>query len=285
MKALTEGTDASGGFVVPEELSRSILEFIQAKAVTIDDLQNVPMSSDELRLPSLTAGSTVRVGVGENTAITGADLGMGRTTMSAVKFAALMTASTELLEDAPQSVATIVSEQFGKDLALAIDNQILGTTTANFANALGFTGNANNTLSSSSLSWQELVSASHLVLADDQPSPDVMYSHPNNVRTFKLLTDGNARPIFDEALYGSPLLRNGVIGTLLGMEVKTTTQLTTSSLIMGVKKQFGYYATRRNIRFNRFYNIGTDDWVFQANTRVAFATKHNNAYALIHSIT
>ena len=284
MKALTEGTDASGGFVVPEELSRSILEFIQAKAVTIDDLQTVPMGSDELRLPSLTAGSTVRVGVGENAAITGADLGMGRTTMSAVKFAALMTASTELLEDAPQSVATIVSEQFGKDLALSIDNQILGTTTANFAGALGFTGNANNTLSSSSLSWQELVSASHLVLADDQPSPDVMYSHPNNVRTFKLLTDGNARPIFDEALYGSPLLRNGVIGTLLGMEIKPTTQLTTSSLIMGVKKQFGYYATRRNIRFNRFYNIATDDWVFQANTRVAFAIKHNNAYALIHSI-
>ena len=79
LKALAEGTEASGGFIVPEELSREILAYIQANAVTIDDMQKVPMGTDELRLPKLTAGSTARW-VGENAAITGADVGFGRTT-------------------------------------------------------------------------------------------------------------------------------------------------------------------------------------------------------------
>ena len=59
------------------------------------------------------------------------------------------------------------------------------------------------------------------------------------------MTDGNARPIFDQAIYGSPLLRDGVIGTVMGMKVKPTTQLTTSSIICGVSGRMGYYGKRR----------------------------------------
>ncbi|RMF92996.1 MAG: phage major capsid protein [Candidatus Schekmanbacteria bacterium] len=283
LKALSEGTDAAGGFIVPEELSKEILAYIQDNAVTLPDLQRVPMGSDELRLPKLVGGSTARW-IGESTTITGADITFGRTTMSAKKVAALMTASTELLEDAPQSVAAIISEQMGKDLALAIDGEILGSDTTNFADALGAVGNATNTVSAGTLSWTTLINAQHEILADKHPAPDVMYTHPNNIKTLKLLTDGNARPIFDEATFGSPLLRDGAIGTIAGMAVKPTTQLTASSMIVGVKGRFGYYAVRRNLKFNRFYQIGTDDWVFQANMRVAFAAKYKDAYCLIHSI-
>ena len=141
-----------------------------------------------------------------------------------------------------------------------------------------------NTVSAGSLTWKSLVSASHEVLADNHPSPDVMYTHPVNIRSLKLLTDGNARPIYNEETFGSPLLREGVIGTVNGMMVKPTTQLTTSSIIVGVKGQFGYYATRRNLQFNRFYQIGTDDWVFQSNLRVAFAAKYKDAYCLLRSV-
>lgn len=284
LKALSEGTDAAGGFIVPEELSREILALIQANSVTIGDMQTVPMASDELRLPKLTSGATARW-IGESTTITGADIAFGRTTMSAKKVAALMTASTELLEDAPVSVATIITEQMGKDLALSIDNEILGTSTAQFADALGNTGNATNTVSSGTLGWETLISAGSMLLEDNQPLPDVMYTHPVNIKSLKLLTDGNARPIFNMETWGSPLLREGIIGTVVGMQVKPTTQLTTSSIIVGVKGKFGYYATRRQLKFNRFYNIGTDDWVFQSNLRVAFAAKYKDAYCLIRNVS
>lgn len=283
LKALSEGTEAAGGFIVPEELSREILAYIQANAVTIPDLQKVPMGSDELRLPKLTGGQTARW-IGESTTITGSDIAFGRTTMSAKKVAALTTASTELLEDAPASVAAIVSEQMGKDIALSIDSELLGTSTANFADALGNTGNATNTVSSGSLGWETLVSASNEILADNHPMPDVLYTNPANIKLLQLLTDTSGRPMFNNETFGSPLLREGVIGTVFGMKVKPTTQLTTSSIIVGVKGQFGYYATRRNLKFNRFYNIGTDDWVFQSNLRVAFAAKYKDAYCLIRDV-
>jgi len=284
LKALSEGTEANGGFVVPEILSREILAYVQANTVTLDDMQRVDMTSDELRLPKLTGGSTVRLGVGENSTITGGDIAFGRTTMSAVKFAALMTASTELLEDAPQVVANIISEQMGKDLGLAIDNQILGTSTTNFADAIGYTGNASNSISAGTLSWEAFVSGSNLLLQDNQPQPDVMYTNPVNLRKLQLLTDSSGRQLLNNETYGSPLLKEGVLGTFNGMKIKTTTQLTTSSIVLAKSGQYGYYGVRRNIKFNRFYEIGSDDFIFQSNMRCAFAAKYKEAYALMHHV-
>ena len=283
LKALSEGTDAAGGFIVPEILSKEILAYIQATAVTLDDQQKVGMTSDELRLPKLTGGSTARW-VGESGTITGSDIAFGRTTLSAKKVAALMTASSELLEDANSSVAAIIAEQMGKDLALAIDAEILGTGSGNLSSdGLGKTSSANS-ISCGALTWQSLVSASNAVIADNHPQPDVMYINPANIKSLQLLTDGNARPIFDTAIYGSPLLREGVIGTIMGMKVKPTTQLTTSSIICGVSGRMGYYGTRRNIQFNRDYQIGTDDYVFQSNLRVAWSLKYADSYCVLRQV-
>ena len=128
LKALNETTEASGGFTVPDVLAREVLAYIQASAVTIPDMQKVTMTSDTLLLPKLTSGNTARW-VSENTTITGSDAGFGRTTLSAVKVAALSTISSELLEDsiAAPSIARIMTEQMGKDIALAINSEILGT--------------------------------------------------------------------------------------------------------------------------------------------------------------
>lgn len=286
LKALSETTDASGGFTVPEELARSVLALVQAQSVTIPDMENVSgmMTSDELRLPKLTKGSTARW-VGESATITGADVEFGRTTLSARKIAALMTSSTELLEDSPVAIAGIITNQFGKDLALGVDNEILSGTTSGRIFGLTYTGSYTNIWTAGTLGYSDLIEATNLVLSDNHPYPTRLYSHPTNIKKLKLLTDGNSRPIFDEATFGSPLLRDGQIGTILGMGIKSTTQLTTSQLIVGVPGNMGYYAQRRNLTMHKDYNITTDDWVYQANMRIAFAVKYADSYAVITGIT
>ena len=284
LKALNETTDASGGFTVPDQLAASVLALIQAQSVTIPDMENVSgmMQSDTLLLPKLTAGSTARW-ITEDAAITGADVGFGRTTLSACKVAALMTASTELLEDSAVAIAGIITNQFGKDLALAIDSEILTGTTS--GRITGLTSGAGNTYSAGTLGYSDLIEAQSLNLEDNQVFPTRMYSHPVDIKKLKLLTDGNGRPIFDEITFGSPLLRDGVIGTVLGMGIKTTTQLTSSTMIIGSPGDMGYYAQRRRLGMNKFYNIGTDDWVYQANMRVAFAVKYANSICVITNVS
>jgi HK97 family phage major capsid protein len=283
LKALTEGTDSAGGFTVPEILSNEILGYIQAQSVAIPDQQRVVMTSDELRLPKLTNGSTARWPATEAATITGADIAFGRTTISAKKVAALLTVSSELLEDSPAAVASIVAEQMGKDMALAIDAAIIGTGGTLATVGLGYTGSANN-ISCGTLSWQALVSAGNAVVSDNHEQPDTMYINPANVLKLQLLTDSSARPIFNMETWGSPLLKEGVIGTVLGMKVKPTTQLTTSSIICGVSGKMGYYGVRRNMQFFKDYQISTDAYILQSNMRVGWNVKYGDAFCVLREV-
>jgi hypothetical protein len=172
----------------------------------------------------------------------------------------------------------------GRQLALAIDNQILGTSTAVFATAMGNTASTANLVSSGALSWQGLVSASNKVMVANHGNPDRMYLNPVNIMKLQLLTDSTARPIFNQETWGSPLLREGVIGTVLGMQVKPTTQLTTGSIIVGKSGLMGYFGKRRELNVNSQYQIGTDNMVYNATVRVAFALKYSDAYTLMTSV-
>jgi HK97 family phage major capsid protein len=285
LKALSEGTNAAGGFTVPDPLSARLQEFVQANSVAINDMdQSVVLTSDNVRIPRLTSGSTVATGVGESSAIAGADLGFGQITLSAKKVAALLTASTELVEDSNQNVIAVVQSQFAKDIQLEVDRQILaGTGTDEFT---GLTGGvaAANTFSAGTLAYEDFADGNDKVLAGNHPLPGVAYLNPANMTALVKLTDSSARPIFNNETWGSPLLNTGVVGTALGSEIKTTTQLTTSMIVGGVRGRMGYYGVRRAMNFNRFYQIASDDWVFQANLRPAFAVKYDTSFYLMTDI-
>lgn len=285
LKALSEGTDAAGGFTVPDILAREVLEYVQANAVTVPDMQRVKMTSDTHLLPDLTSGQTA-YWPGENTTITGSDVAFGRVTLSAKKVAALTTISTELLEDSAAPIARIITEQMGKDLALAVDTQILGTATSVFSTPLGSTASTANTYSAGTLSWTDLIEGQSLIEQADHPSPNVMYINPVNVKKLKLLTDGSARPIFEEQTWGQPILEPATIGRIMGMNVKATTTLTSSAIVMGVKGRMGYFGDRRSLNMHKDYQIQTDNWIYQSNMRVAFNTKfRGNAHALLFEVS
>lgn len=285
-KALAGNSDAAGGYTVPDVLAREVLALVQDRAVTLEDCDVKAMSSDTLKLPKITSGSTVRW-VSDNSAITGADVGFGVTTLTAKKPAALMTASSELLEDstAAQGVGQIITDQFARDIALAIDSEILMGTGGNFT-GYDYTGSYSNSYSAGTLSWTDIIDTASKVMEDKLPLPDKGYIHPANITKLAKLTDGSARPVFDMFSYGSPLLRNGGLGTLYGAVYKQTTQLTTSEIIQASSKMSGYYGMRRELRFAKpFYNIGTDNYTFQATTRVAFSVKYADSYSVMTNVS
>jgi HK97 family phage major capsid protein len=304
-KALSGGTNSDGGFTVPDEFAARVLELITAKTVTVADLEQVSMMSDTMYIPKATTGTTAYI-VPELGTITSSQQGFGRITLTPIKFAALVEASTELLEDSNVGMANIIVNDMARDLALKIDNEVLnGSAGSGFA-GLRYTGSftnsvaANGTISGTNganISLTPISKAVDEILKDNHQMPDVSYWHPRTIGSLRLLTDSTSRPMFNQETWGSPLLREGVIGVLYGTAVKPTSQLpinlsygtasadtTCADAILGKSKMFGLYGNRRSLTFNRDYAIDTDRNKYQANMRVAFSVKYPDAYCVIRAI-
>jgi len=303
LKALNEGTAGDGGYIVPEQFSSKVLELVQAQTVVVPDLEQVQMTTDTLRIPKVTAGSTAYL-VSELGTITSSQLGFGETVLYPKKFAALIEASTELEEDNIVGVADVLVNQMARDLAIKIDNEIFngegGTTfaglryTGSFTNSVAANGTIGGT-QSAAISLTPISKAIDEVLKDNHSQPDVSYFNPRTIGSLRLLTDSTSRPMLNMETWGSPLLREGVIGTLMGTKLKPAanipvtltygSQTGCTDAIVGVSKMFGYYAVRRNVTFKRDYVISTDRNQYQVTLRSAFAVKYPDAYCVIRSIT
>jgi len=307
IKALREATGSAGGYLVPEEFAARVYDLIQAKAITLPDLETVKMNHETMYIPKVTAGTTA-YWVGETSGISSSEMGFDRITLTAKKVAALVEASTEVLEDANVSVANLIVEQMAKDLALKIDGEILTGTGGTFS-GLSYTGSftnavwADGTIGTSgtgvaAISLTPISKAVDEVLKDNHDQPNVTYWNPRDIGSVRLLTDSSSRPILNQETWGSPLLQEGVIGTIYGMKVKTTTQLPInlsygtgtgetagcSDSIVGVSKMFGIYGDRRGLVWKTDYKITTDEHQYQTTMRCAFAIKYADAYCMIRGI-
>jgi len=314
IKALNEATDSAGGFVVPEELSNRLLALVQRNSVLFPDLDVRQMNSLTKLIPTVTDGTTARW-PGELGTITASQTAFGRTTLTAKKVAALTEVSSEELEDAIIDVADHLTEQMAKDMTLAVEDRMFNGTGGIFtglrntgslvnSNAVSAKGDnitatgadgTGSTVTGAYISLKPIVQAVTEVLKDNHEQPDVSFWIPRTIGSLRLLTDGNSRPILDETTFGSPLVKEGVFGTIYATKVKSTTVLpidltygtgTTSATdaIVAKSGKFAYMGQRRGMKFNTDYDIDLDKWKYQATARFAFALKYGEAYCVIRAI-
>ena len=304
IKALREATGSAGGYLVPDEFAARVYELIQAKAITLPDLEQVKMNHETMYLPKVTSGTTA-YWVNETNSITESETGFSRITLTAKKVAALVEASTEVLEDANVTVANLIVEQMAKDLALAIDDKIINGTggtfsglryTGSFTNSVGADGTVDGS-TAANISLTPISKAVDEVLKDNHEQPDVSYFNPRTIGAIRLLTDGSARPMLNMETWGSPLLKEGSIGYMYGTSLKPTTQLavnlsygtasgetTCADAIVGKSKMFGIYGERRGLVFKTDYKISEDVHQYQTTMRAGFSIKYPDAYCVIRAI-
>lgn len=301
IKALREASDAAGGYLVPDEFAARVYDLIQAKAVTLADLEQVNMNHEVMYIPKVTSGTTA-YWVAETGTISTSEMGFGRITLTAKKVASLVEASTEILEDANVSVANMIVDQMSRDLALKVDDEVLNGTGGTFQ-GLRYTGSYTNSYSagdgtsSGNISLTAISKAIDQVLTDNHSFPNVGLFHTRTVGSLRVLTDSSGRPIFNQETWGSPLLREGVVGTVWGVPVKPANQLpinlsvgtgsgeqACTEAIVGVSKMYGIYGNRRALRFARDYKITTDENQYQVTMRAGFSVKYPDAYSVIKAI-
>lgn len=140
-KALSESTAASAGYLVPTEESRELLNLVDNYAVVERLCRNVPMRTNSIIFPTLTAGLTA-YWIPEATTATGttqaqgvkqeSNITVGQMTITAHVCAILVYVSTQLLDDSDPSVDQVLYNLFAETLADAFDEAILrgaGTAT------------------------------------------------------------------------------------------------------------------------------------------------------------
>lgn len=125
IKALAEGTDTAGGYLVPVEQSNQLVPLLRAKSVVRrTGARVIPMKSNTLEMPKQTGGATA-YWVGENSVITDSSQSFGQMALSAKKLAALTKLPKELFEDSDPEVEAIVREDLATVLALEEDIKFL----------------------------------------------------------------------------------------------------------------------------------------------------------------
>ena len=130
-KALSEGVDTAGGFLVPEQYLPDLIRLIRKGTVIEQISRHTLMNRDVMKIPAQSGGSTA-YWPDENQTITDSDQVFGQVTLNAKKIAALTKASTELVEDAlvVPEIATVIIEDLSQAIAVELDRVFINGNTA-----------------------------------------------------------------------------------------------------------------------------------------------------------
>lgn len=125
--ALNEGTNAQGGYLVPEEYADEIIAFARLSSFALQNCRIWPMGSDTLHVP--TENTKVSVAwKGEAVAAGQTEPTLGEIELVANKLTAYSIASKELLDDANVDVVSYLTEIFAEANGQELDNQVLNGT-------------------------------------------------------------------------------------------------------------------------------------------------------------
>ena len=154
---LSEGVDADGGYLVPEDFERNIVMALEEENV-IRSLAKVITTQHERKIPVATGHSTAQW-TAENAAYTESNPTFGQKQIDAFKLTDLCRVSVELLQDSAFDIEDYLMKEFARAFGIAEEeafcvgtgtNQPTGIFTAN-GGTVGVTAAANNAITADEL--------------------------------------------------------------------------------------------------------------------------------------
>ena len=129
--------NTTGGFLVPNEMMRTIIRLREERGVFPQFANRVPMGADIMSVPRLLSDVT-SYWVGEGIEITASDAGLGAAELMARKLAALTKVSRELDEGAIIDIGDLITQSIAYSMADKIDEAAFnGDGTSTYGGVLG----------------------------------------------------------------------------------------------------------------------------------------------------
>ena len=208
LKALSEGTDSAGGYLVPKPLSDRIYKALVQDSIARQEMTVVTMTSETLDLTALSTRPTVYY-VSEGDEITESQQAYARKTLTAEKVAAIVVMSNEVLEDANVDLINEYVGMIAEGFVVEENKAFFNTCAA--AGITGIIQDASTnvvTMGSglvdfSDIDYATLKSMVYALSAKDR-SGAKWCMHGDVIAHVAGLVDGNSRPIWFDAVAGQP---------------------------------------------------------------------------------
>ena len=268
--ALQEGTDSEGGYLVPDEFERTLIEALEEENIFRSLAHVIQTASGDRKIPVVASKGTASW-VDEEGTITESDDAFSQVSIGAYKLGTLIKVSNELLNDSVFNLEQYISKEFARRIGTKEEDAFFnGDGSGKPVGIFNSTGGAQvgvTAASTSAITADEIIDLFYS-LGSPYRKNAVWVVNDATVKAIRKLKDGNGNYLWQ------PALTSGTPDTLLGRPVKTSAYVPT--IASGAKViafgDFGYYwiADRQGRVFKKLSELyaATDQTGFVATQRV-----------------
>ena len=268
--ALQVGTDSEGGYLVPDEFERTLVEALQEENIFRQLATIITTSSGDRKIPVVaTKGSASWVD--EEGAIPEADDAFGQVSIGAYKLATIIKVSEELINDSVFNLEQYIAKEFGRRIGVKEEEAFFvgdgtGKPTGIF-NATGGAGVGVTTASATAITIDEIMDLFYALKSPYRKNA-VFITNDATVKSIRKLKDGNGQYLWQ------PSVTAGQPDTILNRPLKTSVYVpgiaaAAKTIAFG---DFSYYwvADRQGRSFQRLNELyaATGQVGFKATQRV-----------------
>ncbi len=267
--ALTIGTDSEGGYLVPNEFERTLVEALEEENLMRQLAKVITTSSGDKKIPVVASKGTASW-VDEEGLIPDSDDSFGQVSIGAYKLATMIKVSEELLNDSIFNLESYIAKEFARRIGAKEEEAFLtgdgeGKPTGIFDDDHG--GEIGVTTSAASIKMDEIFDLFYS-LKSPYRKRATFITNDATVKEIRKLKDGQGQYLWQ------PSVNAGEPDTILNRPVKTSAYVPT--IEAGAKVlafgDFGYYwiADRQGRAFQRLNELyaATGQVGFRATQRV-----------------
>lgn len=277
----TETTPGEGGNTVPSPLDTEIHRIRDMAGVARKIFRHVPMTSNTLDLPTVTADPTVAF-AGENTEPTNSGAVFGQEQLVAKKIIALDQISSELSEDTAVDLFPVLVELFAEAIARKEDNEIFNGTGTQFSGVFSKAGSTITPTASSfaGIDYDDVVNLMHAI-DTNLIFEGTFCFHPEILKQLRKIKDLDNNPIWQ------PGMQAGAPNTILGRPYVLANQMPSTdgsgkdAMWYGVPGRYGIVGDKRTleVKFSEEHGFNTDSRYLRVVERLAFVITKTEAFA------
>ena len=268
--ALQVGTDSEGGYLVPDEYERTLVEALEEENIFRQMAKVIKTSSGDRKIPVVAAKGTASW-IDEEGAFPESDDSFGQVSIGAYKLGTMIKVSEELLNDSVFDLQSYISREFARRIGAKEEEAFFaGDGKGKPLGVLAAAGGAETGVTAASAT---AVTADELMdlfysLKSPYRKKSVWVLNDSTIKAIRKLKDGNGQYLWQ------PSLTAGTPDTILGRPVKTSAYM--PEIAAGAKSiafgDFSYYwiADRQGRSFKRLNELfaATGQVGFLASQRV-----------------
>ena len=268
--ALQIGTDSEGGYLVPDEYERTLLEALEEENIFRQMAKVIKTSSGDRKIPVVASKGTASW-IDEEGAYPESDDSFGQVSIGAYKLGTMIKVSEELLNDSVFDLQSYISREFARRIGAKEEEAFFtGDGKGKPLGVLAATGGAETGVTAASAT---AVTADELMdlyysLKSPYRKKSVWVLNDSTIKAIRKLKDNNGQYLWQ------PSLTAGVPDMILGRPIKTSAYM--PAMAAGAKTiafgDFSYYwiADRQGRSFKRLNELfaATGQVGFLASQRV-----------------